>query len=72
LTCVGFRRRRAASVYTLIETCKLDQVDPHAWLAFVLAKLPDHLAKRIDKLLPWNWKAARDSAAAASKPIAAA
>ncbi len=56
--------RRAACVYTLIETCKLNQVDPHAWLAFVLAKLPDHPDKRIDELLPWNWKAARDRAAA--------
>jgi hypothetical protein len=41
----------------------LNQVDPKAWLAFVLAKLPDHPAKRIDELLPWNWKAARDLAA---------
>ncbi len=56
--------RRAACVYTLIETCKLNQVDPHAWLAFVLAKVPDHPDKRIDELLPWNWKAARDRAAA--------
>src|SRR6202522_534170 len=38
---------RAAAIYTLIDTCKLNQVDPHAWLAFVLAKLPDHPAKRI-------------------------
>ena len=49
--------RRAAAVYTLIETCKLNDVDPQAWLAYVLAKLPDHPAKRIDQLLPWNWKA---------------
>jgi transposase len=56
--------RSAACVYTLIETCKLNQVDPHAWLAFVLAKLPDHPDKRIDELLTWNWKAARDRAAA--------
>jgi transposase len=55
--------RRAAAVYTLIETCKLNQVDPNAWLAFVLAKLPDHPAKRIDELLPWNWKAATEQAA---------
>jgi transposase len=48
--------RRAAAVYTLIETCKLNDVDPQAWLAYVLAKLPDHPAKRIDELLPWNWK----------------
>ena len=49
---------RAAAIYTLIETCKLNRVDPQAWLADVLARLPDHPAKRIDQLLPWNWKAA--------------
>ena len=63
--------RRAACVYTLIETCKLNQVDPQAWLAFVLAKLPDHPAKRIDELLPWNWKAARERAAAVQESAAA-
>ena len=49
----------AAAIYTLIETRKLNYVDPQAWLAFVLAKLPDHPAKSIDELLPWNWKAAQ-------------
>ena len=48
--------QRAAAIYTLIETCKLNDVDPRAWLADVLARLPDHPAKRIDELLPWNWK----------------
>jgi transposase len=48
---------RAAAIYTLIETCKLNAVDPQAWLADVLARLPDHPAKRVDELLPWNWKA---------------
>ena len=49
--------RRAAAVNTLIQTCKLNNIDPQAWLAHVLARLPDHPAKRIDDLLPWNWKA---------------
>ena len=40
---------------TLITTAKLNDVDPQAWLADVLARLPDHPAKRIDELLPWNW-----------------
>ena len=48
--------RRAAAIYTLIETCKLNGVDPRAWLADVLARLPGHPAKRIGELLPWNWK----------------
>jgi transposase len=46
---------RAAAIYTLIETAKLNDVDPQAWLADVLARLPDHPAKRIGELLPWNW-----------------
>jgi len=48
--------RRAATIYTLIETAKLNDVDPRAWLADVLARLQDHPAKRIAELLPWNWK----------------
>ncbi len=56
---------RAAAVYTLIETCKLNGVDPQAWLAYVLAKLPDHPAKQIDELLPSNWKARQPTEAAA-------
>jgi transposase len=50
---------RAAAIYTLVETAKLNGVDPQAWLADVLARLPDHPAKRIGDLLPWTWKAAR-------------
>ena len=64
-------RLNAACVYTLIETCKLNHVDPHAWLTFVLAKLPIHLAKKIDELPPWNWKAARNQAVAAEATEAA-
>ena len=48
--------RRAAAIYTLIETAKLNQIDAQAWLAVVLARLPDHPAKRIAELLPWNWQ----------------
>jgi transposase len=55
---------RAAAIYTLIETCKLNGVDPQAWLADVLARLPDHPVKRIDELLPWRWKIIRQAAAA--------
>ena len=51
--------RRAAAIYTLIETAKLNDVDPQAWLADVLARLQDHPAKRIHELLPWNWKRQR-------------
>jgi transposase len=48
--------RRAAAIYTLIGTAKLNDIDPQAWLADVLARLPDHPAKRIHELLPWNWR----------------
>jgi transposase len=49
---------RAAAVYPLIEMAKLNGIDPQARLADVLARLPDHPAKRITDLLPWNWAAA--------------
>ena len=54
---------RAAALYTLIATAKLNDVDPHAWLADVLARMLDYPAKRIGDLLPWNWHAERRAAA---------
>jgi transposase len=48
--------RRAAAIYTLVATAKLNDIDPQTWLADVLARLPDHPAKRIHELLPWNWR----------------
>jgi transposase len=56
---------RAAAIYTLIETAKLNDIDPQAWLADVLARLPDHPAKRIADLLPWNWHPQNRAAEAA-------
>jgi transposase len=47
---------RAAVMYSLIVTAKMNDIDPQAWLADVLARLPDHPAKRIHELLPWNWR----------------
>ncbi len=44
----------AAIAYTLIETAKLNGVDPQAWLADTLARIPDHKINRINELLPWN------------------
>ena len=55
---------RAAAIYTLINTAKLNDVDAQAWLADVLARLPDHPASRINEFLPWNWKAPPQLAAA--------
>jgi transposase len=57
--------RRAAAIYTLIETAKLNDIDPQAWLTDMLARLQDHPAKRIAELLPWNWKRMMTQRAAA-------
>jgi len=57
---------RAAAVYTLIETCKMNDVDPQAWLADVLARLPDHPANKVADLLPWSWRSARQQSAVAA------
>ena len=46
--------KSAAIAYTLIETAKLNGVDPQAWLADTLARIPDHKINRIDELLPWK------------------
>jgi transposase len=56
---------RAAAMYTLIETAKLGGIDPRAWLADVLARLPGHPAKHIDEFLPWNWHSQTPTSAAA-------
>jgi transposase len=55
---------RAAAMYSLIYTAKLNDVDPRAWLADVLARIADHPAARLHELLPWNWRKAREDAAA--------
>ena len=57
---------RAAAAYTLIETCKMNHVDPQVWLADILARLPDHPANKVDDLLPWNWKASQQQSSAAA------
>ena len=48
--------RRAAVLYTIIETAKMNGLEPEAYLANVLARIADHPAKRIDDLLPWRWQ----------------
>ncbi len=49
---------RAAAIYSLIVTARLNDVDPRPWLADVLARIGDHKASKLDELLPWNWKPA--------------
>lgn len=48
--------QRAAVMYSLIATCRMNNLDPEAWLRDVLSRLPEHPVHRIDDLLPWNWK----------------
>ena len=57
--------RRAAIMYSLIETARLNDIDPEAWLADVIARIADHPAKRIDELLPWEWEKPAPKAIAA-------
>jgi transposase len=57
--------QRAAFLYSLIVTAKLNDIDPQAWLADVLARIADHPANRLDELLPWNWASQRAIANAA-------
>ena len=54
--------QRAAVMYSLIVTAKMNGVDPQAWLADILARIADHPAHRLDDLLPWRWAASQASA----------
>jgi transposase len=47
--------KSAAIAYTLIETAKLNNVDPQAWLTWVLDRIADHKINRMDKLMPWEF-----------------
>src|SRR6185437_11485241 len=51
---------RAAFMATLITTARLNEIDPQAWLADVLARINDHAIHRLDELLPWNWAVAME------------
>jgi hypothetical protein len=56
---------RAAVMYTLIGTAKLNDADPQAWLADVLARIADTPQGRLSDLLPWNWRRSTVTAKAA-------
>ena len=57
--------KRAAAIYTLIETAKLNGLDPQAYLTEVLTRIADHPVNRVDQLLPWNIKGKTGQAHAA-------
>lgn len=63
--------RRAAAIYSIVETCRLNGIDPHAYLADVIDKMAKGWPRtRLAELLPWQWKAARAKAAeAGAAPI---
>ena len=56
---------RAAFMYSLIGTAKLNDVDPQAWLADVLGRIAETPTSRLDQLLPWNWTGTPAAAKAA-------
>jgi len=47
---------RAATIFSLIETAKLNNVNPQSWLTHVIDVIQDYPNKQIEDLLPWNWK----------------
>ena len=55
---------RAAKMYTIIESAKLNGLDPEAYLRDIFARIASHPINRIDELLPWTWKAFADKLAA--------
>jgi transposase len=57
---------RAATMYSLIETAKLNGIDPEAYLRDVLARIADHPINRIAELLPWHWATAPEAATIAA------
>ena len=56
--------RRAADMYSLIVTAKINGVDPQAWRADVLSRIAAHPAHRLHELLPWNWQPRPEAVAA--------
>jgi transposase len=73
-TFAGSQRgaERAAVMLTLVTTARLNDVDPQAWLADVLARIADLPVRRLNELLPWEWKRLREpEKTAAQSPVAA-
>ncbi len=52
---IGIDNNPAERAMTLIETAKMNGLDPQAWFADVLKRIHDHKINRLGELLPWNW-----------------
>ena len=65
ITCLLARMPAAAAIYSLIESAKLNGLNPQHYLTVVLARIADHPARRIAELLPWNWQPFNATRAAA-------
>jgi hypothetical protein len=63
---LGKKWVRFQPALTLIQTAKLNGVDPRAWLADVLARIADMPQQRLHELLPWNWKKQQNRAPSAA------
>jgi hypothetical protein len=59
--------KRAATIYTILQTAALNSLDPEAYLREVLASIADHPINRIEQLLPWNWAANQAASASTQK-----
>ncbi|GLR77733.1 hypothetical protein GCM10007856_04010 [Azospirillum oryzae] len=57
--------QRTAAMYSLIVNAKMNDIDPRAWLAGVLARIIDLPQTRLDELLPWEWKRLHQTTTAA-------
>jgi len=63
--------RRAANIYSLVASCKLNGIDPFAYFRDVLSRISTHPMEKIDELLPSKWKPPEDKAEIAAEEIAA-
>src|SRR5664280_1101167 len=58
--------QRAAAMYSIIVTAKMNDVDPQAWLGDVLTRIAEHPIQKLDELLPWNWRSLQACASQAA------
>lgn len=57
IRCFRTMEKAMAIAFTLIETAKLNDVDPQAWLTWVLAQIADHKINRLEEFMPWRYTA---------------